>query len=76
MADCPGSLLWDVMEMRAFARTKEMLADAAKSKGGEAEVEITPMVELVQAIQAEIDGETVAELRAEIEETKGHDGNR
>jgi len=36
----------------------------------------TPMVELVQAIQAEIDGETVAELRAEIEETKGHDGNR
>jgi hypothetical protein len=75
MADCPGGLLWDVMEMRAYVRTREMLADAAKAKGGEGEVEITPMVELVQTIQAEIDAETIADLTAEIEEGRRRGGN-
>jgi len=64
MADCPGSLLWDVMEMRAFARTKEMLADAAKSKGGEAEVEITPLVRRGYTITGSFGARTREDLPA------------
>lgn len=75
MADAPGMLLWDVMEMRAYARTKERVAEAANAKGGDGDLEITPMVELVQTIQAEIDAETIAELKAEIEEGRTYVGN-
>ncbi len=59
----PAGLVWRVIEMRDFARAVQVVEQAERDPG--VEVEVTPMVELVNELKAELLREMVARRKAE-----------